>query len=59
MERKIGIKELHSMASKMEYYEFENWLAKELFNQPSTVDTSKLTDKLFLYNVSQQRELLI
>jgi hypothetical protein len=48
MERIIGIKELYSMASQMKYYEFENWVANELFNQPSTVDTSELTDKLHL-----------
>jgi hypothetical protein len=51
MKRKIGLKELHRMASQMKYYDFENWVAKELFDQPSTVDTSELTDKLFLYNV--------
>lgn len=51
MKRKIGIKELHSMARQMKYYDFENWVAKELFDQPETVDTSKLTDKLFLYDV--------
>lgn len=52
IKRKIGLKELHSMASQMKYYDFENWVAKELFNQPETADTSKLTDKLFIHNVS-------
>jgi len=51
MKRKIEIKELYNMARQMKYYEFENWIAKELFNQPGTVDTSELTDKLFLDDV--------
>lgn len=58
MKRKIGIKELHSMARQMKYYDFENWVAKELFDQPETVDTSKLTDKLFLYDVMSSKILI-
>ena len=59
MKRKIGIKELHSMASQMKYYDFENWIAKELFGQPKTVDTIELTDKLFLHNVVGQSGNLV
>jgi hypothetical protein len=59
MKRKIGIKELHNMASQMKYYDFENWLAKELFDQPETANTSELTDKLFLHNVVGQSEQLV
>ena len=38
------------MAFQMGWHEFENWIAKELYNQPSTADTSELTDKLFLFS---------
>ena len=46
--KKIGLKELHFMARQMKWYEFEGWIAKELYNIPSTVDSIGITDKLFL-----------
>jgi hypothetical protein len=36
------------MASQMKWYQFENWLAKELYDSPSTVDCSELMDELYL-----------
>ena len=48
MKRKIGIKELHLMATQMKYYDFENYLAKELYDQPDTINTTELTNKLYL-----------
>ncbi len=51
MKRKIGLRELHNMASQMKWYDFENWVAKELYDLPTTVDKTELTDKLFLFVV--------
>ena len=47
--REIGIKELHGKAREVSYYEFQIWVARELFNQSETIDSKKLTDKLKLY----------
>jgi hypothetical protein len=57
MNKKIGLKELHLMASRMKWWDFENWVAKELFNQPETADTSALTDGLFLQAPPQTKNI--
>jgi len=51
MKKTIGLKELHIMAHQMKWYEFENWIVKELYDQPPTVDTTELIDKLFLTGI--------
>ena len=48
MKRKIGLKELHGIASVMKWYDFKNYISKELYDLPATVNSSELTDKLFL-----------
>jgi len=48
MKRKIGLKELYQMASQMKWYQFESWIAKELYDIPHTVDVSGLIKDLYL-----------
>ena len=50
----INLKELYTMASMMKWYDFENWVAKEMFDLPETVDTSKLTDNLYLVELTKK-----
>ena len=49
MKRKIKLKELHTAARQMKYYQFQEWIAKELYDIPETIDSKKLTDKLYLH----------
>ena len=48
MNKKISLKHLYEAASRMKWYQFQQWVAKELFDRPGTEDTSALTDGLYL-----------
>lgn len=47
-QNKISLSDVHLMASKMEYYEFKNWVSKRLFGNPETIDSSELLKNVFL-----------
>jgi len=51
MRVKIHISELYRIAKAMKYSEFASFLAKELGDIPETVESSKYTNKLFLFGV--------
>ena len=51
MNKSINLKVLHNAARQMKWYDFENWVANELFDIPASINSSELTNNLGLCDI--------